>query len=132
MSTTGVLTTMFAKKGYGFVKPDDGGEDCFVHVKQNPELYCVKRVGVAVTFDREWNARERKCKGANCTVTGGGKLGGIAPASFTVTTQSTNEQIGLAMLVGNYVEKDAHHCRKVYQKVEKNEGLEDISVFLYF
>ena len=76
MSTTGVLKTMFAEKGFGFVTPDDGGDDCFVHVANNPELDGVDKGGASVSFDKEWDDRKGKYKGVNCRVTGGGGGGG--------------------------------------------------------
>ncbi|CAK0841336.1 unnamed protein product, partial [Prorocentrum cordatum] len=66
MSTTGVLKSMFAEKGFGFVTPDDGSDDCFVHVKDNPELDGIDSGGDAVTFDKEWDDRKGKYKGVNC------------------------------------------------------------------
>ena len=57
--------------------PDDGSDDCFVHVKDNPELKGMDSGGAAVTFDKELNPeRKGKYKGTNCTVTGGGEGGG--------------------------------------------------------
>ena len=60
------------------MQPDDDGDDCFVHVNENPKLRGVVQVGVAVTFQRHRNVGkgEGKYKGTNCTVTGGGGGGG--------------------------------------------------------
>ncbi|WP_374307915.1 cold-shock protein [Dongia sp.] len=33
-STTGTVLWFKAQKGYGFVKPDDGGADVFIHVAE--------------------------------------------------------------------------------------------------
>ncbi|CAK0900046.1 unnamed protein product, partial [Prorocentrum cordatum] len=67
----GVLKSMFAEKGFGFVTPDDGSDDCFVHVKDNPELDGIDSGGDAVTFDKEWDDRKGKYKGVNCRALAG-------------------------------------------------------------
>merc|ERR1712224_778053 len=75
MSQTGVLKKFFEEKGFGFVTPDDGGEDVFVHVKDNPSLESCGP-GDTVTFDSEWDDRKGKYKGMNVTSQGGGSGGG--------------------------------------------------------
>mmetsp|Transcript_16108 Transcript_16108/g.12904 ORF Transcript_16108/g.12904 Transcript_16108/m.12904 type:complete len:92 (-) Transcript_16108:193-468(-) len=75
MSSSGTLKNFFEEKGFGFVTPDDGSEDVFVHVKDNPDLqYCQK--GDTVSFDKEWDDRKHKYKGMNLSSGGGGGGGG--------------------------------------------------------
>merc|ERR1740129_2525582 len=66
----------FADKGFGFVTPDDGSEDVFVHVKDDPELGEDCQGGEKVTYEAEYDDRKGKWKGVNCTVSGGGGGGG--------------------------------------------------------
>ena len=75
MSSTGTIKKFFEDKGFGFVTPDEGGDDVFVHVKDNPELEGCQQ-GDAVTYDAEWDDRKGKYKGTNCKVSGGGGGGG--------------------------------------------------------
>merc|ERR1712071_258379 len=77
MSSTGKVKKFFGDKGFGFVTPDDGSEDVFVHVKDNPDLEGAQP-GDQVAFDSEWDDRKSKYKGTNLSVTksGGGGGGG--------------------------------------------------------
>merc|ERR1712072_490334 len=75
MSSTGTIKKFFEDKGFGFITPDDGSEDVFIHIKQcngATEL----NVGDAVSYDNEWNDRKGKNQATNCTVAGGGGGGG--------------------------------------------------------
>merc|ERR1712060_432998 len=75
MSQTGTLKNFFPDKGFGFITPDDGGDDCFAHVKENS---CLENCqgGETVRFDAEWDDRKGKYKAANVSVEGGGGGGG--------------------------------------------------------
>merc|ERR1712224_150752 len=80
MSQSGTIKKFFEDKGFGFVTPDDGSEDVFVHVKDNPDLDGCGP-GNACMFDSEWDDRKGKYKGTNVSFTGaksggGGKGGG--------------------------------------------------------
>ncbi len=70
MSSTGVIKKFFEDKGFGFVTPDEGGDDVFVHVKDNPDLEGCQQ-GDAVSYDAEWDDRKGKYKGVNLSVSGG-------------------------------------------------------------
>ena len=60
----GVINHFFFERGYGFVTPDDGTDDVFVHVKDNPDLVdCLH--GGEVYFDRAWDDRMGNYKGIN-------------------------------------------------------------------
>lgn len=60
---TGVLKVFRADKGYGFIKPDDGGPDVFVHVNdaQNSGLPQL-RDGMRLGFDLETDPRKGRTK----------------------------------------------------------------------
>ena len=66
MSCVGTLRKVFTEKGFGFISPDDGGDDVFVHVKDNPDLVGCQ-AGVAVRYDLVWDDRKGKYKGTNLT-----------------------------------------------------------------
>merc|ERR1712118_641126 len=81
MSSTGTIKKFFQDKGFGFITPDDGGEDVFVHVKDNggDDAFSGVSAGDAVTYDAEWDDRKGKYKAANVsgpTIGGGGGGGG--------------------------------------------------------
>ncbi|CAK0871626.1 unnamed protein product, partial [Prorocentrum cordatum] len=57
---------------------------------------------------------------------------GANTASFTVSTQSKKDEIGIQTLVGDYADKGTNHGRRYYQKNQKIAGHEDVKVFLYY
>ena len=62
--STGILRDFFSGKGFGFVTPDEGDEDVFVHVKDNPHLLGCQK-GELVTYVQERDERKGKFKGTN-------------------------------------------------------------------
>lgn len=66
MRQTGVVKFFNAQKGYGFITPDDGGKDVFVHVT------AVERSGITnldegtrISFDTEPDKRGKGPKAVN-------------------------------------------------------------------
>jgi len=66
MRQTGVVKFFNAQKGYGFITPDDGGKDVFVHVT------AVERSGIAnldegakISFETEPDKRGKGPKAVN-------------------------------------------------------------------
>ena len=66
MRQTGVVKFFNAQKGYGFITPDDGGKDVFVHVT------AVERSGISnldegtrISFDTEPDKRGKGPKAVN-------------------------------------------------------------------
>ena len=77
MTKTGTVKKFFEDKGFGFISPDDGGDDVFIHVKDLVDTEALNQ-GDEVTFDTEWDDRKQKYKGSNCSLKhgGGGAVGG--------------------------------------------------------
>merc|ERR1719353_470668 len=76
---TGVVKKFFEDKGFGFITPDDGGEDVFVHRMCNgDDRSAYLEEGQQVTYEAEWDDRKGKWKCASCEgfKSGGGGGGG--------------------------------------------------------
>merc|ERR1712194_316950 len=76
---SGTVKKFFQEKGFGFITPDDGSEDVFVHRKCNGEdrsAYLAE--GDKVEYEVEWNDQKGKYSASSCTgfKTGGGGGGG--------------------------------------------------------
>merc|ERR1711924_9155 len=75
MSLSGTVKKFFEDKGFGFITPDDGGDDVFAHVKECPDLEGCGP-GDAVAFDTKWDDRKGKYNATNLSTTGSKNGGG--------------------------------------------------------
>jgi CspA family cold shock protein len=71
MAQTGVVKFFNGERGYGFIKPDDGGRDVFVHIT------AVERAGLKslnegqrISFDVEPDKKGKGPKAVNLVITG--------------------------------------------------------------
>ena len=71
MAQSGTVKFFNAQRGYGFIKPDDGGPDIFVHIT------AVERSGLAnlnegqrIAFDVEPDKKGKGPKAVNLVITG--------------------------------------------------------------
>jgi CspA family cold shock protein len=71
MAQTGVVKFFNTERGYGFVKPDDGGRDVFVHITA-VEAAGLKSLneGQRISFDVEPDKKGKGPKAVNLVVTG--------------------------------------------------------------
>mmetsp|Transcript_1897 Transcript_1897/g.5569 ORF Transcript_1897/g.5569 Transcript_1897/m.5569 type:complete len:153 (+) Transcript_1897:88-546(+) len=73
---SGVMVRWNAEKGFGFIKPDNGGDDLFCHVTGLRDGDGSVRDGDAVTFREEYDDRKGKDRAVDVQVSGGGGGGG--------------------------------------------------------
>ena len=59
MRFTGKLTTWHGERGFGFITPDEGGQDIFVHMSKLPRGVA-PAVGLALVFEVALNAEGKK------------------------------------------------------------------------
>lgn len=66
---TGIVKFFNSEKGYGFIKPDDGSPDIFVHIRSVERSGVVGLVqGMHVGFDVLSNTRTGKSEAGNLKV----------------------------------------------------------------
>merc|ERR1719235_1252754 len=66
----------FDDRGFGFIQPDDGGEDVFVHSSALPGGRGDLQPGDRVEFDIQYDDRRNKDRAQNVKMIGGGGGGG--------------------------------------------------------
>ena len=81
MASSGTFKKWFSDKGFGFITPNDGGDDVFCHVKENggDDAFSGVNAGDECNYDPEWDDRKGKYKATNVsgpTINAGGGGGG--------------------------------------------------------
>jgi cold shock protein len=71
MAQTGTVKFFNGERGYGFIKPDDGGRDVFVHITA-VETAGMKSLaeGQRINFDVEPDKKGKGPKAVNLVITG--------------------------------------------------------------
>lgn len=71
MAQTGIVKFFNSERGYGFVKPDDGGRDVFVHITA-VETAGLKSLneGQRLSFEVEPDKKGKGPKAVNLVITG--------------------------------------------------------------
>ncbi|CAE7503425.1 cspA [Symbiodinium sp. CCMP2456] len=72
----GTMVRWHSDKGFGFIKPDDGGEDLFAHVSALADGDGSIQEGDKVTYDKEYNERKGKDQATNVRAGAGSGGGG--------------------------------------------------------
>lgn len=73
MSQTGRVKFFNAEKGFGFITPENGGEELFVHFSAIiKDGYKALDESESVTFDSEWDEQKQKYRASNVTGKGDG------------------------------------------------------------
>eukprot|EP00931_Biecheleriopsis_adriatica_P014997 TRINITY_DN11719_c0_g1_i3.p2 TRINITY_DN11719_c0_g1~~TRINITY_DN11719_c0_g1_i3.p2 ORF type:complete len:101 (-),score=30.94 TRINITY_DN11719_c0_g1_i3:164-466(-) len=74
---SGTVKKFFEEKGFGFITPDDGGDDVFVHRAQcGEDRSAYLEEGDQVTYEVEWNDQKGKYSATSCSGFKGGSGGG--------------------------------------------------------
>lgn len=71
MAMSGTVKFFNAEKGYGFIKPNDGGRDVFVHVSAVSQAgLATLAEGQMISFDVEPDKKGKGPKAVNLIITG--------------------------------------------------------------
>ncbi|PQP85543.1 cold-shock protein [Paenibacillus sp. AR247] len=67
---TGTINSPIRERGFGFITPDDGGNDVYFHAEKNPSAEGLRR-GTRVAYDLERNIRSGRTYAVNMSAIGG-------------------------------------------------------------
>jgi CspA family cold shock protein len=71
MAQAGTVKFFNAERGYGFIKPEDGGRDVFVHITAVEQAgFKTLNEGQRISFDVEPDKKGKGPKAVNLVVTG--------------------------------------------------------------
>ena len=70
MAQTGIVKFFDTERGYGFVKPDDGGRDVFVHITAVEQATKSLNEGQRISFDVEPDKKGKGPKAVDLVITG--------------------------------------------------------------
>jgi cold shock CspA family protein len=88
---SGTIIQFNSSRGYGFIEPDDGGEDVFIHSEELREHPLAARPGTRVLFNVLRG--QRGLKASDVTVLGvGSDRSPAAPSATTVIGQSLDDE----------------------------------------
>jgi cold shock protein len=65
---TGILKSFKSDRGFGFINPDEGGNDVFVHVSAAEQAGIQLQQGMRLGFDQETDRKTGKPRAANLRV----------------------------------------------------------------
>ena len=99
MVASGIIRKIVKLKGFGFVTPDNGVEDVFLHVGENPILLRCQG-GESVLYNMQYDDRRGKWKGVNLTLMGAvddalRTMVAVRPGVFNVMWRYFSEHSGM-------------------------------------
>ncbi len=70
MTQTGIVKFFNGDRGYGFIKPDDGGREVFVHISAVEQAWLTSLAeGQRISFDVESDKKGKGPKAVNLVIT---------------------------------------------------------------
>eukprot|EP00929_Paragymnodinium_shiwhaense_P003594 TRINITY_DN104190_c0_g1_i1.p1 TRINITY_DN104190_c0_g1~~TRINITY_DN104190_c0_g1_i1.p1 ORF type:complete len:529 (+),score=121.88 TRINITY_DN104190_c0_g1_i1:95-1681(+) len=97
----GKVKAWYEEKGFGFIVPDGGGEDVFIHKKELIDSQTLWQ-DAPVLFEANWDPAKNKYKATKCMLaTSGGQLGGGMMIGGFGPAVSSGAGIGRSMPEGD-------------------------------